>query len=94
MLFVLTIDHIKNVFLCFLKLNGHGKLDLKFVHGRVENWVGSNKICPKRCIDLRLKLLRKIVEPGVLEKIGLFSCGHIYFGRPEREGKDCHLLPG
>ena len=32
------------------------------------------------------------MEPGVLEKIGLFSCGHIYFGRPEREGKDCRLL--
>ena len=47
MLFVLTIDHIENVFLRFL-MYGHRNLDIKFVHGRAEIEVGSNKICPKR----------------------------------------------
>ena len=35
-LLVLTLDHIENVFLCFFKTYGHGKLDLKFVHGTAE----------------------------------------------------------
>ena len=48
MLSVLTLDHIGNVFLCFLNLCGHGKLDLKFVHGRAEKQVEGNKICPKK----------------------------------------------
>ena len=47
MLFVLTSDHIGNVFLYF-DLYGHGKLDLKFVHGRAEECVGSNKIGPNK----------------------------------------------
>ena len=46
MLFVLTLNHIKNALLCFI-IYGHGKLDLKFVHGRTEMEVGSNKAYPK-----------------------------------------------
>ena len=63
MLFVLTLDHIGNAFLYF-GLYGHGKLDLKFVHGRAEKSVGSNKICSYP----RPKSLRKIIEPRVLKK--------------------------
>ena len=47
MLFFLILHHIGNVFLHF-DLYGHGKLDLKFVHGRVEKCVGSSKICPNK----------------------------------------------
>ena len=32
--------------LLYFDLYGHGKLDLKYVHGRAEKCVGSNKICP------------------------------------------------
>ena len=27
---------------------GHGELDLKFLHGRAEKCVGSNKVCPSK----------------------------------------------
>ena len=67
MLFVLTSNHIENVFLCFL-MYGHGKLDLKFVHGSGKIGSASNKIRPKGVTHQRPKLPRKIVEPRVLEK--------------------------
>ena len=35
--------------LYYFVLYGYGKLDLRFVHGRAKNCVGSNKICPKWC---------------------------------------------
>ena len=38
MLFVLIPDHIGNVVLYF-DLYGHGKLDLRFVHGRAEKCI-------------------------------------------------------
>ena len=47
MLFILALDPIGNVFLYF-DLYGHGKLALKFVHGRDEKCDGGNKICPKK----------------------------------------------
>ena len=39
MLIYFTEDHIGKVFLCFLIPYGHGKLDLKFLHGRAEKAV-------------------------------------------------------
>ena len=42
---------------------GHGKLDLKFVHGRAEIEVESKKIYPKKVYTSGPKLLRKTVEP-------------------------------
>ena len=47
------------MFFLYFDLYGHGKLDLKFVHGRAEKSVGSNKICPKECTDQRPKSLTK-----------------------------------
>ena len=46
MLFVLALDHIGNVFLYF-DLYGHGKLDLKFVHGRAEKQLEATRFVQK-----------------------------------------------
>ena len=47
---------------------GHGKLDLKFVHGRAETRLEATRFVQKRCIHLRPKLPRKIAEPRILER--------------------------
>ena len=67
MLFVLILDHIGNVFLYF-DLCGHGKLDLKFVHSKVESRLEATRFVQKMCTYQRLKSPRKIIEPRVLEK--------------------------
>ena len=59
--------------LCYFVMNGHGKLDLRFVHGRAE------KMFFKWSTYLRPKSPRKMIEPRVLEKrvclfADTFSC--------------------
>ena len=66
-LFVLTLDHIGNAFLYF-DLYGHGKLNLKFVHGRAKSRLEATRFVQKRCTFLRPKSPKKIIEPRVLEK--------------------------
>ena len=74
MLFVLTLDHTGNAFLYF-DLCGHGKLDLKFVHGRAEKKVGSNKIC-------QIKVYISKAEIGEeSNREGWFISRHIYLGK-------------
>ena len=68
------MDPIGNVFLYF-DLYGHGKLNLKFAHGRGEKCVGSSKICPKKVYISEAEIAEeKIIEPRVLEeKVCLFA---------------------
>ena len=55
-------------------LYGHGKLDLKFVHGMAEKCVGRNKVCPTKVHMSQAKITEeKIIEPQVLvKKVCLF----------------------
>ena len=55
-------------FMFFFLMYGHGKLDLKVVHGRAEKSLEATRFVQKRCTHLRPKLSRKIVGPRVLEK--------------------------
>ena len=75
MLFVLALDHIRNVFLYF-DLYGHGKLDLKFVHGKLE---------VTRFIQKRCTYLAEIAEENnritSFGENGLFIRKHIYLGK-------------
>ena len=80
MLFILTLDHIGNIFLYF-DLYGNGKSDLKFVHGRVEKCVGSNKICPKNVYISEAEIAEKNDRTTSFGEKGLFICGHIYSGK-------------
>ena len=81
MLFVLTsLDHIGSVFLYF-DLYNHGKLDLKFVHGRAEKCVRSNKICSKRVYISEAEITEESNRTTSLGEKGLFICGHIYLGK-------------
>ena len=80
MLFVLCLDHIENVFLCFL-MYGHGKLDLKFVHGRAEVAVGSSKIYPEKAYTSGAEIANENSRTSRFGKKGLFSSGHIYFDK-------------
>ena len=50
---VLSLDHIKNVFLCFLYCMAMERKDLKFVHSRAEKRVGRNKVCQKKGLHIR-----------------------------------------
>ena len=53
---------------------GHGKLNLKFVHGRPKSRLEATRSVQKRCTYLRPKSPRKIIEPRVLEeKVCLFA---------------------
>ena len=55
-------------FLYSFYLYGHGKLDLKSVHGRAESRLEATRFVQKRCTYLRPKSPRKIIEPRILEK--------------------------
>ena len=79
MLFVLTLDHIGNVFLYF-DLYGHGKLDLKFVHGKAEKCVGSNKICLNKVYISEDEIAEENNRTTSFGEKGLFICRHIYLG--------------
>ena len=83
MLSVLTLDHIENVFLysVFSILYGHGKLDLKFVHGRAEKRDESTKICPKKMFTSEAEIAEELSRTTSFGENGLFSCGHICFGK-------------
>ena len=70
MLFVLTLDHTKNVFLCLI-IYGHRKLDLKFVHGRAEIEVYTSEA----------EIAEENSRTMSFGKKGLFTCGHIYFDK-------------
>ena len=66
MLIILTLDHIENVFLCFV-MYSHGKLDLKFVHGRTETgWKRQDFL--KQVYASEAEIAEKKVKPRVLEK--------------------------
>ena len=52
----------------FFNLYGHGKLDLKLVHGRAEKLVGGNKVCLKKVYTSEDENVEAIIEPRVLEK--------------------------
>ena len=69
---VLTFDHIGNVFLYF-DLYGHGKLDLKFVHGREVCW--KQQGLSKKVYISEAEENNRTTSFG--EK-GLVICGHIY----------------
>ena len=59
-------------------LYGHGKLDLKFVHGRAKKSVGSNKICPEKVYTSEAEIAEENNRTTSFGENGLFSCGHIY----------------
>ena len=77
MLFVLALDPIENVFLYF-DLYGHGKLDLEFIHGRVEKCVGSNTICQKKVHISEAEIAEENNRTMGFGDKGLFLCRHIY----------------
>ena len=69
MLFVLALDHIEMFSYVFV-LYGHGKLDLKFVNGKAEIEIGSNKICPEKVYTLEAEIAKENSRPQGLEKKG------------------------
>ena len=79
MLFVLILDHIKNIF-SYFDMYGHGKLELKFVHGRADQCVGSNKICPNMLHISEAEITEENNRTTSFEENGLFIYGHIYSG--------------
>ena len=62
-------------------LYGHGKLDLKFAHGRAEKQAGSNKICPKKVYISEAEIVEENNRTKNFGETGLFICGHIYSGK-------------
>ena len=76
MLSVLTLHHIGNIFLCFFNLYCNGKLDLKFVHGRAEKYVGGNKICPKKVHTSEAETAEENNRTSFRKKVS-FRCRHI-----------------
>ena len=74
MLFVLTSEMPSYI------LYGHGKLDLKFVHGRAEKCVGSNKIYPNKVYISEAEIAEENNRTTSFGEKGLFICGHIYSG--------------
>ena len=80
MLFALTLDHIGNVFLYF-DVYCHGKLDLKFVHGRAEKCVGSNKICSQKVYISEAEIAEESNRTTSFGKKGLSICRHVDLGK-------------
>ena len=67
MLFVLTLDHIENAFICFFILYCHGKLDLSLFMAGPKSRLEATRFVRIRCTHLWPKLPRKVIEPRVLE---------------------------
>ena len=77
----------------FLILYGHGKLDLKFVHGRTEERVESTKVCPKKIYTSESEIAEEISRTKRFGENGLFSCGHVCFGNLAIATANKLLLP-
>ena len=60
---------------------GHGKLDLKFVHGRTKKLVGSNKVCPEKVYTSKAEIAEEKSRTTSFGENGLFSCERICFGK-------------
>ena len=57
----------------FLLLYGHGKLDLKFVHGGAKKRVESTKACPKEMYTSEAEIAEEISRTTSFGENGLFS---------------------
>ena len=57
---------------------GYEKLDLKFVHGRAEECVGSNKICQKKEYISEAEIVEENNRTTSSGEKSLFICGYIY----------------
>ena len=60
---------------------GHGKLDLKFVHGRAENRDWKQQDSSKKAYTSEAKIAEKNTITTSFGEKGLLSCRHIYFGK-------------
>ena len=56
----------------------HGKLDLKFVHGRPKSRLEATRLVQERCTYLRSKIAEENNRTTNFGEKGLFICGHIY----------------
>ena len=61
----------------YFVLYGHGKSDLEFVHGKAENCVGSNMICPKKVHISEAETAEENNRATSFGEKGFFICGHI-----------------
>ena len=74
----LTLDHIGNVFLYFLTMESW---TLSLFMAVPKSVLEATRVVQRRCTYQRPKSPRKIIEPRVLEKKGLFVCGNTYLGK-------------
>ena len=59
---------------------GHGKLDLKFVHGRAENRGWKKQDLSINCVHI-VEIVEENKRTTRFGEKGLFICGYIYFGK-------------